>query len=100
MIIKKGVKANGIKPEILLAIMIADPIWKGKGQELVITSITDGTHSKESRHYIGLAVDFRTRYFTEPQKKDAFEQLKENLGPEYIVVWHSTHIHVQFNGSN
>ena len=100
MQIKKGVKANGMKPEILLAIMVADKIWSDNGQSLVITSITDGTHSAKSRHYIGLAVDFRTRYFDESTKKAVFDELKADLGSEYVVVWHSTHIHCQFNGAN
>ena len=100
MKIKEGVKANGLRPEILLAIIIADKIWSDNGQNLVITSITDGTHSANSRHYIGMAVDFRTRYFDESTKKAVFDELKSDLGPEYKVVWHSTHIHVQFNGSN
>ena len=100
MKIKPGVKANGIKPEILLAIQIADGIWSRAGQELVITSITDGTHSKKSRHYIGMAADFRTRYFSDVGVKAVEFDLKESLGPEYYVLVHSTHIHVQFNGSN
>lgn len=98
MIIKEGVQSNGIKPEILLALMVAEKVWDSHGQELVVTSITDGKHSDKSRHYIGMAVDLRHRYFSETEKRSVVTALKNALGSEYVVVVHKTHIHVQFDG--
>ncbi len=99
MNIKKGVSLQGLKPEILIALMIAEQIWVDSKRELVITAGTDGKHSKTSRHYIGMAVDLRTRYFTAAVKKSVVKALKRSLGIEYIVVAHKTHIHIQYNGN-
>ena len=99
MQIKPGASIQGLKPEMLVAIQIAEGVWTSLCRELVITAGTDGKHSKTSRHYIGMALDFRSRYFTPRQKKAAVVSLRIKLGPEFKVVVHKRHIHVQFNGS-
>ena len=98
MKIKSGVSVQGLKPEIIIAAMIADGVWTEHGQELVITSGTDGKHSKNSRHYIGMAIDLRTWYFEKKLRPLIARKLRLTLGTEYKVVNHKTHIHVQFNG--
>lgn len=98
MRLKAGVKATGVKTEILLALNIADAVWARAGKELVVTSLTEGAHSGNSRHYIGMAADLRTRYFSENKKADVFLELKDALGSGYGCVYHDTHIHVQYNG--
>jgi len=99
MKLKQDVTMNGIKPELVLGLMVADSIWKKYGEELVITSITDSRHSKNSRHYIGLAADLRTRYFDKPTALRVANELKTELGDEFFVLLESTHVHIQFNGS-
>ena len=95
--VKKGVKAAGLQPEILLAIVEAREIFRDLGADLVITSLLDGTHMPKSLHYKGLAVDLRTRHLTKNQRTKARDRLHVALGPEYDVVLESTHIHVEYD---
>ena len=87
----------GIQPEILVALFAAAPIWRRHGQELVVTSGTDGEHSEGSLHYSGLAVDLRTRYFGADQVYEVYEDLKKALAGEYDVVLEPSHIHLEFD---
>jgi hypothetical protein len=64
---------------------------------LVVTSGTDGTHSAGSLHYYGYALDVRTRFLTEDEKKQVVEQLRNDLQSDYHVIEHSTHIHVEYD---
>lgn len=59
---KTGDKVYGISPEIVLALQIAEGVWEENGvHTLVVTSLLDGTHSEKSLHYVGKAVDLRTK---------------------------------------
>ena len=98
MKIKNSTQIAGIKPEMIIALMVATRVWSNFGQVLTITSIMDGKHCTTSRHYQGMACDLRTRYFTMAEKKGAINQLREDLGPEYNVVWHTSHIHIEYRG--
>ena len=96
MKLKKGVKLNGVKPEILIGIMVADSIYIKFDSELILTSVCDGKHGIGSLHYPGLAFDCRTRHLSKVEKDLIFEELKTSLGDEFDVVLHSTHIHIEF----
>jgi len=93
---KPGVKANGMKPEILFAIMVADQIYSECGAECVITEITGGKHGHQSLHYVGYAVDLRTRHLTGEQAASIVSDLKSALTDEYDVILESNHIHIEF----
>ena len=94
MILKKNVKTLGIKPELLLALFIADGVYKTFDVELVVTSITDGKHSRTSRHYLGIAADLRKYYFTPRQVKSVAKEHRKRLGKDYLVLVEKTHIHL------
>jgi len=89
-----------LEPAVLLALFIADQIWNELGQELVVTSLNDSTHSETSLHYIGNAADLRTRYFTDEIKEKAAAMLKEKLNKHYDVVVEKTHIHLEYQPKN
>ena len=93
--IKSGVKAAGLKPEILLAICEAREVYRELDAELVITSLLDGQHMKGSLHYKGLAVDLRTRHLSKADRGIAAQRLRVALGPEYDVVLEGSHIHIE-----
>ena len=93
--IKKGVKARGVRPEIVLAIQEAREVYRDLDAELVITSLLDSKHMKDSLHYNGLAVDLRTRHLSQADRATAAARLRLVLGPEYDVVRESEHIHVE-----
>ena len=95
MKIKEGVIMAGLQLEMRPVLKAADRLWKQYGQELVVTSALDGTHSAGSLHYYGLALDFRTRYFVNGVAYEISEVLQEALGPDFRVLYEGTHIHVQ-----
>ena len=94
---KKGVKVKGIKPELLIALVVADTCWKRFGEELVVTSVTDSKHGEDSLHPSGNAGDLRTRYFTNAIKELVAQDLRERLTDEYDVVVEGDHIHLEFD---
>ncbi len=91
--IKAGVRLHGIKPEIVLAIIIADQIYADLGHDLVLTSVIDGKHMRTSIHYVGGAVDFRL-----PGEGGvaARNRIAHRLGSDFDVVLESNHIHVEW----
>ena len=95
MKIKSGVNPFGVRNEITIALLVADGVWRDNGQELVVTSLNDSKHSRESLHYAGAAADLRTRYFSNPES--VAQQLREALGnnPDYDVVVEKDHIHLE-----
>lgn len=99
MEIKPGVKLKGIRPEILVALMVARDVYHVYGQELVVTCGLDGHENRpQSLHNSGLAVDLRTRIFpTETQKRVVADELQKKLGDEFDVVLEVDHIHVEFD---
>ena len=94
--LKHGVNVIGIRPEVLLSIMVADRIYEAEGFDLVVTSINDSTHADTSRHYQGMAVDFRTRDFSGAVARSIVEKLRKALGRHYLVMNESNHIHVSY----
>ena len=99
MKIKSGVSVLGLKPEILVALQVAERIWSDYGHVLVLTSGTEGDHQYNSDHYKGLAVDLRNRFFTGEQKVMVTNDLRESLGSEFSVIVHYTHIHISYVGN-
>lgn len=95
--IKKGVKAAGLKPEILLAIQEAREVYRELDADLIITSLLDGKHMKNSLHYKGLAVDLRIKHLSKTNQGIAAQRLRLMLGPEYDVILEKTHIHCEYD---
>lgn len=87
---------QGMRPELILAIMVADGVYASLGQELVITSLLDGTHSNTSLHYTGCAVDFRTRYFKPGEAEKARNDISGRLTSDYDVILEKNHLHVEY----
>lgn len=100
MRLKQGVRVLGIRPEMMIALIVADTIWARQGVELVVTSAIDSTHTRSSEHYTGCAVDLRTRDL--PDKAKAVRDLKDALGDDYDVILEAEglpneHCHVEFD---
>jgi hypothetical protein len=96
MRLKMGVNPIGVKPELILAIMAADAIYQKRGYECVVTSLNEGNHSNTSRHYQGMAVDLRTRDFNGAVANEICNDLRLALGPHYLVLNESNHIHIGY----
>lgn len=66
-------------------------VYSSYRQDIVITSIRDGNHGDNSIHPIGHAFDIR--YGDDiPENK-----IIQAAGPECDVVFHKTHIHIEWD---
>jgi len=89
-----SVKLAGVRPELVVAMIIADQVYAKHGRELVITSVTDGKHSLTSLHYIGSAFDCRT--YDDMDNVALRDEIKGKLNVDFDVVLESDHIHIEF----
>lgn len=96
MILKSDVRVRGIRPEIVVAMMVANSIFYVHGVAMVVTSGTEGTHSRTSLHYTGCAFDARIRDIPDETLRAIVKELKGGLGPDFDVVVENTHIHIEY----
>ncbi len=97
MIIKPGVNLAGIRPEMIIALLVAAEVYREVAdEELVITEVTGGKHGRNSLHYVGLAVDLRTRYFDNVTVLAVHKKIQQKLGSQFDVVLEKTHMHIEF----
>jgi len=98
---KRGVKMN-VLPPILPALWAAERVWTkhGRDEGVTVTSANDGVHSYNSRHYVGLALDFRSRrYGWDEDKCEAVTRdLQRILGNDYFCLneYSKYHIHTEY----
>ena len=92
----QNINTIGIKPELIIAIMVANDVYKEYSKDMVITSLNDSTHSYSSLHYAGAAVDLRTSYFNDQEKAEVVSKIKDRLNGDYDVVLESDHIHLEW----
>jgi len=96
MSIKPGVEVNGLQTEMLLAFVIANEIYSEYGVKCTLTEATGGKHGVASLHYVGFAIDLRTRDMSASMAEIITQKLKEALGDQYDVVLEKDHIHIEF----
>ena len=89
----EGVRLLGMRPELLLAIVIAAELWGARGMDLIVTGVTDGERMQDSLYYAGAAVDISA---PDSAAASLAEELDVALGVEYDVVVETTHIHVEY----
>jgi len=100
MKLKPGVRLLGIRPELVVALLIADGLFREAGAECVITSCIDGKHSRGSKHYSGCAFDLRTHSLSNPSATAMTLQVR--LGSDFDVILEDAsgpnqHIHVEYD---
>ena len=95
MKLKKGVKLRGVQPQIALAMVVADQVYRDFDAVLVVTSVCDRRHSSTSLHYSGNAFDCRISNVPNAAAAVA-DTIKNRLGYEFDVVLESDHIHVEW----
>jgi hypothetical protein len=92
-----SVQAGGMRPELILAFIVANEVYKEHGFYLVITSINDSKHGLKSLHYNGCAFDARTTMLSDTYNwSDVAKEIKKRLNTDYDVVNESNHIHVEY----
>lgn len=98
MNIKKGVQFKSVSPQVYYAIGIAEIVYLDRGYRLVVTAGTDGQHKTGSLHYLGLAVDLRTRELSPTDLDYIYHKLNSILDPMgYDVLKEDTHIHIEYD---
>lgn len=97
MILKPGVKIEGARPELIIGLMVADTVYARYNTELVVTSIMEGRHMTNSKHYDGLAADLRIKNVLAVRHMELLGALKNSLGWDFDVVLESDHIHIEYD---
>ena len=93
----KGAKVNGLRPEMVLAYIIACFVYAEYDADCTLTEGTGGKHGIGSLHYVGLAMDLRIWSFKTPEiLAEVVDKLKSRLGDQYDVVLEGSHIHIEF----
>lgn len=95
MKLKPGVRVHGLRPEVVIAMLAAESVALRHGQELVVTSGIDGSHSRGSEHYKGDAFDMRIWFFADPRA--VRDDLAVALGTDFDVILEGNHIHVEYD---
>lgn len=86
-----AVNLQGLRPEMVIGLMVANGVYIAHGKDMVITSALDGKHS-----YAGCAVDLRTNYFTKSTAIKVRDEIKERLGIDFDVILESDHLHIEY----
>lgn len=99
ILFKDGVSfEGGIHPAICAALYVAHEVYTDhNAPELVVTSVRDGKHMKNSLHYQGCAVDLRIWNLPQHDDEIVAEELSEALGEDFDVVLEETHIHMEYD---
>lgn len=97
--IKPGARIDGLRPEMVLALVVAEKVYEANHAELVVTEGTGGQHMAGSLHASGRAVDLRTSNVGTAVLPIVVSGLKRCLGADYDVVLETDppHIHVEFD---
>jgi len=94
MLLKAGVDISRLRPEIRKKLPLLDDLLRGFGEELIITSTFEGTHSAGSLHYANLAIDVRVPKADKGLYVNAW---RRDLGRDYDVVVERDHIHIEYD---
>lgn len=90
-------KTGVVRPQIWDAMVIANKVYNDFGYDCIVTSLCDGKHSKNSKHYEGNGVDLRIRHLLDGEPQQIRDVLANRLGPEYDVILENTHIHIEYD---
>lgn len=107
---KGATMALGVKPGVLLATTwqvevmreAVNRVWTAHGFQATITSSMDGTHMQGSKHYEGLAEDYRTKDLPDGLKQTMFNEVRNILGSDYEVLFEyenqlNEHLHIEYD---
>lgn len=89
----------GLRPEIVWIKDIIAEVYDRYGCKTVrYTSGCDRTHSPNSLHYVGAAIDvwWDDNNWERINKERVTRDLKQQLGPHYDVVSEAWHIHIEY----
>lgn len=94
---KIGVYPAQLQTETLFAMLLCEDVLKSTGHDLIITSISDGLHKKDSLHYDGFAFDLRINHLRGISSCELRDRLQRALPFVYQVILEPSHIHVEYD---
>ena len=98
MMFKHSARFSGMHIRILSILDDIDDIYLGvTGKEPIITSANDGQHMTKSLHYVGRAIDLRTRNLSLSEQRVVLRELKLRLGNAFDIILEPDHIHLEFD---
>jgi hypothetical protein len=95
--VKPRVILRGLNKKMFPVFLKAPDIWRKYGKNLVITSGLEGKHCKDSRHFVGMALDLRSLNLDRNARTQVRNELAGALGREYRIFMENDHIHVEYN---
>lgn len=91
----------GLEPVMFSALKTIElccKIANGDSYEITITSARDGSHMKNSHHYVGLAIDIRSRDMSNVTDSAKWIDKFLNInGKSFDIVIENDHIHIEFD---
>lgn len=98
MQLKSNVKLALLKPQLLVAILVVEDIFKKAGIPFVITSVNDGEHMNGSKHYTGEAFDCRTKDINQATLRHSIlSSIKSQLDRDFDIVDEGSHFHIEYD---
>jgi len=98
--LKPGVRLGGLCPEIAVAMVVVSGVFADEGEDAVVTSASDGVHSRRSFHYSGSAFDCRIRHIPDTGGKWEWitKKIQQSLGTDFEVLLErkNAHIHIEY----
>lgn len=95
--LKPGVRILGMKPETLLGLDICHSVYVAHNKPCTVTCGVEGSHSRGSKHYAGMAFDLRTRHLLTSEREAIEKDLKASLQGDFDVVFEGNHWHIEFD---
>jgi hypothetical protein len=98
--LKPGVDASGIRPELILGLIVISDCFRDHGVNCTVTAIRDGKHMTGSLHYSGAGADIRlaSRYTQDPATdRKILLDARPRLGPQYDLLLETDHFHLEFD---
>jgi hypothetical protein len=100
--LKPNVRIFGLRPELIVALLVVQLAFSELGYDCIITTALDGVHSVGSEHYNGLALDFRTKHVPGSVIYGLRQRIADSLGADFDVLYEgagsdNAHLHVEFD---
>lgn len=99
--LKQGATIYGIRPEMVMCDGTVTAIFNKRNYYCMVTSGVGKKHSQKSLHYVGYALDYRTKHLPEDVKQEILKEIKEALPCCDVILEHlgepQEHIHVEYD---
>lgn len=100
--LKSGARILGLRPEMLVALLVAEGAYREMGLDCRMAHGIDGAHMRASEHYTGLAVDLTIQTVPLEKREGLRVRLVVALGGDFDVLWEAQgtpneHLHVEYD---